>query len=109
MHRPPSIQRRTWMLLSATLLAGCSATKKKSPRSKAAKRPKGPKTMANLLIDSYIADLKQGPADKQVAAAKELAAMGSKAKAALPALKPLTANTNPKVSAAAKEAIQAIQ
>ena len=65
--------------------AGCSGSKKKKAARTGA-RPKGPKTMGNLLIDGYIDDLKKGPATKQIAAAKELGNMGADAKQALPAL-----------------------
>jgi hypothetical protein len=113
MHRrTPVMRRRGWMLLSLALLTGCSGTKKK----KTAKRPSGqagkrkkPKTMANLLIDGYIADLKQGPVAKQITAARELGNMGATAKSALPALEPLARHADANLSKAAKQAIQSIK
>ena len=87
--------------------AGCSSAKKKKARNGA--RPKGPKTMGNLLVDGYIADLKTGPANKQIAAAKELGNMGASAKQALPALEPLLKDGDAKVREAAQQAIKAIR
>jgi hypothetical protein len=87
--------------------AGCSSAKKKKARSGA--RPKGPKTMGNLLVDGYIADLKTGPANKQIAAAKELGNMGASAKQALPALETLLKDGDAKVREAAQQAIKAIR
>ena len=86
--------------------AGCSSSKKKARNGK---RPKGPKTMGNLLVDGYIADLKKGPANKQIAAAKELGNMGASAKQALPALEPLLKDGDAKVREAAQQAIKAIR
>lgn len=112
MHRrTPVMRRRGWMLLSLALLTGCSGTKKtktKKPSGQAGKRKK-PKTMANLLIDGYIADLKQGPVTKQITAARELGNMGATAKSALPALEPLARHADANLSAAAKQAIQSIK
>ena len=104
------MQRRTCLVVGIALLAGCSGTKGvgKKSRGQAGKRPKGPKTMGNLLVEGYIADLKNGSAESRITAAKELAAMGSSAKAALPALKPLTKHADANVSAAATKAIEAI-
>ena len=87
--------------------AGCSSSKKKKARNGA--RPKGPKTMGNLLVDGYIADLKKGPANKQIAAAKELGNMGASAKQALPALESLAKGGDAKVREAAQQAIKAIR
>lgn len=87
--------------------AGCSNSKKKKTRNGA--RPKGPKTMGNLLVDGYIADLKKGPANKQIAAAKELGNMGASAKQALPALETLLKDGDAKVREAAQQAIKAIR
>lgn len=103
------MHRRSWIVLSLALLAGCSGTKKSPQRSQAGKRLKKPKTMANLLIDGYIADLKQGPVAKQLTAAKELGNMGPTAKSALPALEPLARHADAKLSAAARQAIQSIK
>jgi hypothetical protein len=88
--------------------AGCSSAKKKKKARNGA-RPKGPKTMGNLLVDGYIADLKKGPANKQIAAAKELGNMGASAKQAIPALEPLLKDGDAKVREAAQQAIKAIR
>ena len=87
--------------------AGCSGSKKKKARNGA--RPKGPKTMGNLLVDGYIDDLKNGPAKKQVNAAKELGNMGASAKQALPALESLLKHGDAKVREAAQQAIKSIR
>jgi hypothetical protein len=87
--------------------AGCSSSTKKKARNGA--RPKGPKTMGNLLVDGYIADLKKGPAKKQIAAAKELGNMGASAKSALPALESLVKAGDAQVRDAARQAIKAIR
>lgn len=65
--------------------------------------------MGNLLVDGYIADLKNGSVDSRITAAKELANLGNSAKAALPALKPLVKHADAKLSAAATAAIKAIE
>ena len=111
--------RRGWLAatigLGSTILVagiGCSsATKKKKARGTGpnANRPKGPNTMGNLLVDSYIDDLKKGPADKQISAAQELGNMGASAKQALPALQRLVKDNNAKVRAAAQQAVKAIR
>jgi hypothetical protein len=105
------MQRRTCLVVALALMAGCSGTKAagKKSRGQAGKRPKGPKTMGNLLVEGYVADLKNGSAESRITAANELAAMGSAAKAALPALGPLTTHADAKVSTAAKKAIAAIK
>jgi hypothetical protein len=118
----PTVSRRRWFVaaLGATgviaLGAGCStatkagAAKKKSRSAyREGKRPKGPKTMGNLLVEGYIADLKDGPAEKQVAAAQELSNMGAGAKQALPALESLAKKGDAKVRDAAQQAIKAIR
>jgi hypothetical protein len=107
------MQRRTCLLVGLALLAGCSRAKgsAKKARGQAGKRPKGPKgpkTMGNLLVEGYVADLKNGSVESRITAAKELAAMGSSAKATLPALKPLTTHTDANLRAAATKAIEAI-
>jgi hypothetical protein len=107
------MQRRTCLFVGLALLAGCSGTKASAKKArgqtgKRAKGPKGPKTMGNLLIEGYIADLEKGSIESQITAAKELAAMGSSAKAALPALKRLTKHADANLSAAATKAIEAI-
>lgn len=113
MHRDsPGMHRRGWMLLSLALLAGCSGTTKRKAAKKSsgqAGKRKKPKTMANLLIDGYIADLKQGPVAKQITAARELGNMGATAKSALPALEPLARHADAGLSDAAKKAIQSIK
>ena len=91
---------------------GCSSSTKKHATKKKAqhgKHPKGPKTMGNLLVDSYIADLKKGPAEKQIDAAKELGNMGASAKQAIPALESLLKDGDAKVRAAAQQAITSIR
>jgi hypothetical protein len=104
------------VVISLAAFAGCSGKKKvqggldRLPAgSPAAKRPKGPQTMGNLLLDSYIDDLKSPQADKKIRAAQELGMMGSDAKKALPALESLARDKNPQVSAAAKQAVTAIR
>lgn len=115
-RRSHPLHRRGWMLLLLALATGCSGTK----TGKAARKSRGqsgnqagkrkkPKTMANLLIDGYIADLKQGPIAKQITAARELGNMGVTAKAALPALEPLARHSDSDLSNAAKQAIQSIR
>ena len=89
--------------------AGCSGSATKKKKTRAGNRPKGPKTMGNLLVDGYIADLKTGPAEKRIAAAKELANMGGSAKPALPALEALAKDGNAKVREATQQAIKAIR
>jgi len=106
-NRQTSMQRRTWMLAGLALLAGCSAAKRTAKKSR--NRGKGPKTMGNLLVEGYIADLKKGSTESRITAAKELANLGSSAKAALPALKPLAKHADAKLSAAATAAIRAIE
>ena len=101
------------LLLSAV---GCSSKKKRSGLDSlpsgpagARKRMKGPQTMGNLLVASYIEDLKSPQAQKRLRAAEELGNMGDGAKTALPALQKLTSDKDPKVSAAAKQAITSIK
>jgi hypothetical protein len=86
---------------------GCSSSAKKKARN--GKRAKGPKTMGNLLVDGYITDLKQGPAEQRIAAAKELGNMGASAKPALPALESLLKDGDAKVRDAVQQAIKAIR
>ena len=99
-----SISAAGAVLVAAT--TGCSSSKKKARNGA---RPKGPKTMGNLLIDGYIDDLKKGPATKQIAAAQELGNMGADAKQALPALESLVKDGDAKVREAAQQAIKAIR
>jgi hypothetical protein len=65
--------------------------------------------MGNLVVDAYVTDLKKGPREKKIAAARHLAAMGSSAKAAVPTLQSLAADKDASVSSAAKEALAAIK
>lgn len=88
--------------------SGCSSSAKKK-KARNGTRPKGPKTMGNLLVDGYIDDLKKGPAKKQIDAAKELGNMGASAKPALPALEALVKDGDAKVREAAQQAIKAIR
>lgn len=99
------------MLGSLALLAGCSSAKRtgKKSRGRADRRAQGPKTMGNLLVEGYIADLKHGSTESRITAAKELANLGSAAQAALPALKPLARHADAALSAAASAAIKAIE
>lgn len=64
--------------------------------------------MGNLLLESYIEDLKTGTTDKQITAATELGNMGAVAMNALPVLESLTANSNARLRTAAQKAIEAI-
>lgn len=104
------MQRRTWMLAGLALLAGCSASKRwpKKPRL-ARKQPKGPKTMGSLLVEGYIADLRNGSTESRISAATELAKLGASARTALPALMPLATHADAKLRAAAVSAIEAIE
>ena len=109
------MRRRTWMLAGLTSLiatVGCSAggrSQAKNRRRADGKRPKGPKTMGNLLVEGYIADLKNGTTESKITAARELANLGDAARPALPALEPLARHSDAKLSAAAGAAIKAIR
>lgn len=104
------MQRRAWLAAVMLGVAGCSSSTSRSRKSRAVgKRPKGPQTMGNLLLDSYIGDLSEkAPTAKRIKAAQELGNMGSSAKKALPTLKKMAGDKNGQVSAAAKAAIAAI-
>ena len=65
--------------------------------------------MGNLLLESYMADLKTGTTEKKISAAHELGNMGSAAKSAISALETLSGDANPAVSKAATQALKAIQ
>lgn len=65
--------------------------------------------MGDLLVGEYIADLKKGPADKQITAARELGNMGSGASKALPALEAAAKEGDAKVREAAQKAIREIR
>ena len=106
------MRRRTLLpLLVSPLVAfvGCAETKKKSRSGpQGAKRPKGPQTMGNLMVDAWKQDLADKSPDKRIRAARELGNMGSSAKAALPALQKAAGDKNKDVAAAAKAAIASI-
>ncbi len=97
-----------WLALS---VAGCSSgSKKKSVKSRSGRKDnRDPTRFGSMLMDSYISDLKTGPAAKQVTAARQLANMGSKAKPALPLLEKLAKSSDSNVSGAAKTAVTAIK
>jgi HEAT repeat protein len=107
----------TVLTVAAVVISACSGKKQKRgggldrlpAGAPAAKRPKGPQTMGNLLVDAYIADLASPQIDKRLRAARELGNMGSAAKKALPAIEKMARDTNPQVSTAAKEALAAIR
>lgn len=113
------MRRRAWLVaVVAAVAVGCSSstTKSKSRGKKSvksprpsSKRPKGPQTMGNLLLDAYVSDLDSPAADKRINAARELANMGSGAKKAVPALERMAGDRDPKVSAAAKQALASIR
>ena len=106
-YEPGSTRRQAWLAMVVTLAGGCSSAK---ARTKSwAKKPKGPTTMAGLLVDEYITDLKGSAKDKRIQAARELAGMGSEARKALPALEAMAKDRDPAVSAAATKAIAAIR
>jgi hypothetical protein len=121
------MRRRTLLLLSGPLLlvmAGCSDAKKTKrpqlprmpnapkaslkPFRPGAKRPTGPQTMGNLMVDAWQQDLSDTSPDKRIRAARELGNMGSSAKSALPALQKAAGDANREVAAAAKAAIASI-
>lgn len=104
---PGSMRRRAWLGVIMAVAGGCSSAK---PKAKSrTRKPKGPQTMSGLLVDGYIADLKGAAKDKRIQAARELAAMGSDAKKALPALEAMAADKDSAVSEAARRAIAAIR
>lgn len=112
------MRRRHWFAAVALLAAGCSSssgtrTKKKSRKSGSLtgrqRMNSGPQGFSNMLLPSYIEDLKSGSTDKKITAARELGNMGPGAKSALPALEKLAADKNPQVRAAAKSATASIK
>lgn len=110
------MHRRLFVAAALLVVGGCSSKKTRSGLDRlpagpagARKRMKGPQTMGNLLVASYIDDLKSPQAQKRMRAAEELGNMGDGAKSALPALQKLTSDKDPKVSAAAKQAITSIK
>lgn len=72
-------------------------------------RPKGPQGFGNMMAKEWAKDLGDKSAEKRLRAATELANMGPGAASALPALERAAKDTNPQVSAAAKQAIAAIR
>lgn len=106
------MRRRHWLTIVALTVFGCSsATKKRKSGSTTGRKRmnRGPQTFGNLLVAGYMDDLKSGPAEKKIAAARELGNMGADAKPALPLLEKLGSDKNAKVSAAAKSAAAAIR
>jgi len=112
----PSMRRRALLPLfmvsfAAPLLAvvsGCSKNQKTAGFGPNGKRPKGPQTMGNLMVDAWRQDLGDKVVDKRIRAARELGNMGPAAKSALPALRKAAGDTNKEVAAAAKAAIASI-
>jgi hypothetical protein len=112
------MQRRHVFVALGLLALGCSqgSTKKKGglggsfTKSKGRSRlDKGPQTMGDMLLKSYVADLKGTSKQKQLTAARELGNMGPGATDALPALEKLTGGGDAEVRAAAKAAVAAIK
>lgn len=117
----PAMNRRLWIATALLalpavppLLSGCSSSSKSGKKTKSGssvRRRKGTKRakpMTNLLLPSYIDDLKAGSAEKKIFAAKELGNMGASAKSAISALQALKGDADSRVSAAAAEAIRSI-
>ena len=117
MNRRSIVRRRVFHVAAALLSAPCVAllgsgcsSKKAGGKSRSGRKDnRDPTRFGSMLMDSYITDLKKGPASKQVTAAQELANMGAKAKPALPLLEKLTKSSDASVSGAAKTAIAAIK
>lgn len=107
------MRRRIWLAVVVAFATGCSSDRKKSKKVASSgprvKRPKGPQTMSNLLVDGYIADLRSDSAEKRIKAAHELGNMGSTARPAVPTLEKMAQDSNRQVSAAAKAALVAIR
>lgn len=108
------MRRRHWLATVALFAAGCSSTaksrKKKGAPTGRARLNKGPQTMEDLaIVGGLIADLSSGSDDKKIKAAEGLGKKGAAAKSALPELKKLVGHKNPRVSAAAKGAVAAIE
>lgn len=102
-----ALGRRAWLGLCLAAVGGCSAAKARpKPR---AKRAKGPQTMTGLLVDGYLADLREADPQKRITAARELGALGSAARKAVPALEKLAADANREVRDAATRAIAEIR
>lgn len=102
--------RRLWLslLVSAAVGAGCSKPSRSGPGSMG-NRPKGPQGFGNMMAKEWTKDLGDKSPEKRLRAANELANMGKAASSALPALERATKDKDPKVSAAAKQAITAIR
>jgi len=121
LYSHPAMHRRAWIAAAFLAVLGCSSKPKSAPKKKSGVKShaptprrrtagsKGPKTMGNLLLESYIADLKTGTTEKKISAAHELGNMGSGAKSAISALESLSSDANPAISKAAKQALKAIQ
>jgi len=117
MPSPEPFSRRRFIAAAGCLagaslvVGGCSSSrpKKASRSTQKSRRPKGPKTMGDLLVGEYISDLQKGPADKQITAARELGNMGSGASKAIPALEAAAKAGDAKVREAAQKAISEIR
>ena len=72
-------------------------------------RQGGPKTMDEMLLESYMKDLESDSDDLKCRAARGLATLGDKAKPALPSLTNLLTSPSPTVSSAAKATIASIK
>ncbi len=102
--------RRTWLALLVPALAasGCSKQTRRGS-GPAGNRPKGPQGFGNMMAKEWTKDLGDKSPEKRLRAANELANMGKAATSALPALERAAKDKDPKVSAAAKQAIAAIR
>ena len=102
--------RRTWLslLVPALVAAGCSKQSRRGPGF-SGNRPKGPQGFGNMMAKEWTKDLGDKSPEKRARAANELANMGKAAASALPALERAAKDKDPKVSAAAKQAIAAIR
>lgn len=103
------MRRREWLAVIAVAIAGCGTARTKGKSARGRKKPRGPQTMGNLLVDGYVADLADASAAKRAAAAKELGAMGSAAKSALPALERVAKDADAAAAGAARDAIASIR
>lgn len=112
-------RRRLFVAAALLGLAGCSSGSKHNSKPKGAKqtrsavpknRRRGPQSLEGLMaMDQYVTDLDDASAEKRIAAAKRLGAVGPSAKAALPKLEKLAAGGDAKVAAAAQDAIKRIK
>lgn len=108
------MRRRHWLAMVAVFAAGCSSStkprKKKGGSTGRARLNKGPQTMEDLaVVGGLMADLASGSDDAKIKAAESLGKKGAAATSALPELKKLVGHKNPRVSAAAKAAVAAIE